>query len=769
MAPIMRIMEPMERKVAVVYTVFSVLSFIALTTWFAFSFFQTKANNLIAAANTFVDVKNSVGVAVNTQGNLKTPSVREYVRSLFLQDPAVDLISISSPQGDVLYIYSRRASYLVPPLVQKDQFVGSIRYSKMTQRLFTAELPPATASSPPDKITAVFTVLSRNDIYSLARVVLIALIAFVILTGIVILILPLLRRETPSRTTHPGARPADAEDRNDESTNRQSESASSESTPSPQDGTPSPPVNELPRGTHPIVLPEPPASTTPTEEPADIDEVHSSPEEPPADDSVAHIQEVDLSQTPDQTPMTQAPTDHELPEEVRLPALTEVLGEDPELTDDIPEIALYSGIDEEPPAPETPEILAAPSPSFLEPDGDLEVVEDEAPTEMPHRGEVVSLENEEPVSLEAADLEVEVTEIEEHAVEPQTAGPEAPSYRSTNDELEDIEDFEDLEALDGHVSPEPPEPAPKRRATQTAQPAVQPPAAPEPDQIGLDEPEELLEIPEDAEIPPEEAAFPEEDTLEPPPAIELSPEEQLILEPPEGAESLNELDLYDSEQPLLDDGSGDVLTEELPEIPEIEELESAETTASAAPNESPSDEEQTAAANGAPPAAGFSRDLFNPESGLAWSDHLEQRLSFELDRAASFDQDLSLALLRFASPANSVVRLSYANDIRSYFPFRDLCFEYDESSFAIVLPNSDIDQAIRTMENFNTRETEERPNAPRVFIGLSARNGRLLGGERLLTEAETAVTKAHEDGKNAIFALRVDPGKYREYIKSSLK
>lgn len=760
MPPIMRIMEPMERKVAVVYTVFSVLSFIALTTWFAFSFFQTKANNLIAAANTFVDVKNSVGVAVNTQGNLNTPSVREYIRSLFLQDPAVDLVSISSARGDVLYIYSRRASYLVPPLVQKDRFVGSIRYSKTTQRLFTAELPPVSAGNPPDKITTVFTILSRDDIYALARIVLISLIAFVILTGIVILILPLLRREAPSEPTRSAPSPRDTPERGDEGLDP--EPSPSEAPPPPQDEPISPPINELPRGTAPIVLPEPTAAPEELPETAEasspiLQEAEFDPEAPTdtLSEPLAEIEEIDLSQPLEPAPSSRSPADHDLPDEVQLPSLTEVLAEDPELTADVPEIMLFSGIDEETPPPEMVESPVIPSTDVLEPDGDLEVVEDEPPTPtIPH---------EEPISLESEELPVEVTEIEEHAAEPRSSRPDVSAYPSSNDELEDIDDFEDLEALDGHASPEPPEPTPRRSATPPAEPAVESPPEPAPPspQIGLEEPEELLGIPEDPEAPPEHGP-------ELPLSIELSPEEQLILEPSEDANSLNELDLYENEHSVFDE-----LSDEIPSEPtatsDIEELELAETSGTATANDNPSNEEQTAALEGTLPPLHSSRDLFNPESGLAWSGHLEQRLSFELDRAASFDQDLSLALLRFASPVSTDIRLNYAADIRGYFPFRDLCFEHDENSFAIVIPNSDIDQAIRTMENFNTRETEERPNAPRVFIGLSARNGRLLGGERLLTEAETAVTKAQEDGKNAIFALRVDPGKYREYIKSTLK
>ena len=113
----------MERKVTVIYTGFSVLAFVALISWSAYSIFQTKASNTVNAANTFVDVQNSVAVTRSGKGR-NTPKIQRYVHSLFLEDPAIDVLVIKSSTDEVLYIYARHSSSLSVPRVAGNRFIG---------------------------------------------------------------------------------------------------------------------------------------------------------------------------------------------------------------------------------------------------------------------------------------------------------------------------------------------------------------------------------------------------------------------------------------------------------------------------------------------------------------------------------------------------------------------------------------------------------------------------------------------------------------------
>ncbi|MBN2551466.1 MAG: GGDEF domain-containing protein [Spirochaetales bacterium] len=160
-----------------------------------------------------------------------------------------------------------------------------------------------------------------------------------------------------------------------------------------------------------------------------------------------------------------------------------------------------------------------------------------------------------------------------------------------------------------------------------------------------------------------------------------------------------------------------------------------------------------AAGEGLPDQPGSA--LFSPATGLGWRQHLSQRLDSELERAAGADQDMSLLLI--SAGARDIGNLS--RPILDFFPLRDLAFEYDSSTAAVILPDKDLDQALREAEEF-------RQKFPRgVCMGLSARNGRLVSSKRLLTEAGQSLRQAESAG-GGIVAFRADPDKYRAAIAS---
>lgn len=228
-----------------------------------------------------------------------------------------------------------------------------------------------------------------------------------------------------------------------------------------------------------------------------------------------------------------------------------------------------------------------------------------------------------------------------------------------------------------------------------------------------------------------------------------APQKREVVEEPEEVEPVQELE-------------PELLAADDTKLPDSAPVEAAAPVAAATPA-SASDHNSTVGTSG--PVG-----LFNPETGLAWGEHLEQRLTFELERSASFDQDLVLAIIRCRElVADRQMLQKLAAQLLAYFPFRDLCFERPPGGFSVIIPNTEIDQAIRTMEAFQKKVADAAPSLPHFQVGLTARNGRLLSGARMIREAESAAARAEADRKNTIFALRVDPGKYREYIKSTLK
>ena len=168
------------------------------------------------------------------------------------------------------------------------------------------------------------------------------------------------------------------------------------------------------------------------------------------------------------------------------------------------------------------------------------------------------------------------------------------------------------------------------------------------------------------------------------------------------------------------------------------------------------------------------QNLFSPRTGLGWREHLQQRLKFELDRSASFDQDLVLVLLSIDDfsllTSSDDIYGQIAKKLLNAFTFQDCAFEYEDGVFALVIPDTDLDQGIQSLESFKT-EISSKPFMSQhltLSVGLSSRNGRLVNGATLLTEASRALNKAIQLGPNGIIAFRADPQKYRDIISKKV-
>jgi GGDEF domain-containing protein len=118
----------------------------------------------------------------------------------------------------------------------------------------------------------------------------------------------------------------------------------------------------------------------------------------------------------------------------------------------------------------------------------------------------------------------------------------------------------------------------------------------------------------------------------------------------------------------------------------------------------------------------------------------------------------------FISCTTGTIR-DLALSILEAFPLRDLAFEYDSSTVAVILPDKDLDQSLREARDFQKRLSSPSTTAQApLAIGLSARNGRLVSSHRLLSEAGQALKQAESSEGGGIVAFRADPDKYRAVI-----
>ncbi|MFP4384805.1 MAG: hypothetical protein ACLFSE_12235 [Spirochaetia bacterium] len=172
--------------------------------------------------------------------------------------------------------------------------------------------------------------------------------------------------------------------------------------------------------------------------------------------------------------------------------------------------------------------------------------------------------------------------------------------------------------------------------------------------------------------------------------------------------------------------------------------------------------EEPAEPKGEPAAAAETGPgLFSPRTGLSNGIYLEKRLTLELERSASNEEDLSLLLINVRGMNSDTDALKEAERLIDFFKFEDMIFEYSRESFAVILPNINLDEGIAKTESY--LDNADYSGLKR-FFGLSSRNGRLIGGERLLVESGTALKKT--DSANQIVAFRPDPNKYRDFISA---
>ncbi len=164
--------------------------------------------------------------------------------------------------------------------------------------------------------------------------------------------------------------------------------------------------------------------------------------------------------------------------------------------------------------------------------------------------------------------------------------------------------------------------------------------------------------------------------------------------------------------------------------------------------------------------------LFSKTTGLGWQQYLEERLEAELVRAASFEQDVGLLIIRiFNLDRTDVVFRRIADILVETFKYRDMIFEYGNNACACIVPNSNLDETMQTADKLYSEVTDliaqmQRKN--KVCIGITTRTSRLLPASRMIEEADTATKKAEEEESLPIVAFRANPDKYRDYVVKNI-
>ena len=146
-------------------------------------------------------------------------------------------------------------------------------------------------------------------------------------------------------------------------------------------------------------------------------------------------------------------------------------------------------------------------------------------------------------------------------------------------------------------------------------------------------------------------------------------------------------------------------------------------------------------------------------------ENLEAKCEEALVKAAENGSDLSVLIIKVNSSENEISREQIESIFDSDFAQNALVFSDESNLFTVLLENTGLDDAMTVAKEIFEDFSEKLADAgQKVTIGLSSKNGRTVGSERLLTEAREAQKHAATEPDSPIIAFRASPEKYNDYI-----
>lgn len=165
------------------------------------------------------------------------------------------------------------------------------------------------------------------------------------------------------------------------------------------------------------------------------------------------------------------------------------------------------------------------------------------------------------------------------------------------------------------------------------------------------------------------------------------------------------------------------------------------------------------------PDANEPSGLYNPDTGIGWESYLSTRLNNEIDRATASEIDLSLFIFKLSDvEKNSETFKNVCNYLAIQFQFKDLLFEYKDDCIVAIKISMNVDEALKLADKLY-HDICNIINSKNLRIGISSRSIRMVGGSRLILEAEQAIE--HSDESSPVIAFRVDSEKYRQLMEAN--
>ena len=146
---------------------------------------------------------------------------------------------------------------------------------------------------------------------------------------------------------------------------------------------------------------------------------------------------------------------------------------------------------------------------------------------------------------------------------------------------------------------------------------------------------------------------------------------------------------------------------------------------------------------------------------------LEGRCEEALVKAAEDGSDVSILVIKASGSENEIIFPGQIKeDFAGLFDPADVFFSEDDGSMTVVLEKTNLDEAMIPAKKAYEL-LQEKLTGAKTTVGISARNGRTISSERLLTEAKEAQKHAETEPDSPIIAFRASPEKYKDLILNS--
>ncbi len=158
-------------------------------------------------------------------------------------------------------------------------------------------------------------------------------------------------------------------------------------------------------------------------------------------------------------------------------------------------------------------------------------------------------------------------------------------------------------------------------------------------------------------------------------------------------------------------------------------------------------------------------------TGVNLGHALHNILEIELKRSAATEQDLAIVLIKLNELSlESLVAKRIAQVLIEFIKTREMIFEYEDSGFAVIMYNMNIDQVMIQTELIYKRIQEilDEYSIPEpIAFGITTRATRLMDADRMIEEARAALARAVRNPEDPIVAFKVNPEKYRRFISEA--